>query len=318
MTTRLTADLDPLAGAPGRYLRDMSSDSSHDASSSASDAPIRALDVPVRPAATVMLIRDGDDGIEVFMLRRTLSAAFAGGQFVFPGGKVDGADHADDLEAICDGLDDEAASARLGLERGGLAWLVAAIRESFEEAGVLLARRAHESDMIRFDDDIVDAMQEARGAIHRGERTLAEVCTEHNLRLVTDAISFVSHWITPVGEGRRFDTRFLLARAPAAQHPLHDGGETIESLWVRPSDALTRWKAGELQMFPPTALNLEWLTAFSTADEALAAGEAMGVPQSITPRVRTDDSGNVLGIAMPGDADYDTVPLPEFLFVRFR
>ncbi|MGB0147408.1 MAG: NUDIX hydrolase, partial [Ilumatobacteraceae bacterium] len=151
-----------------------------------------AADIPVRPAATVMLVRDGDEGPEVFMLRRTLSAAFAGGQYVFPGGKVDGTDHADELEAICDGLDDAEASARLGVESGGLAWLVAAIRESFEEAGVLLARRADETEMIRFEGDIVAPMSESRDAIYNGRESLSELCARHDLRLVTDAIGFVS------------------------------------------------------------------------------------------------------------------------------
>jgi 8-oxo-dGTP pyrophosphatase MutT (NUDIX family) len=100
----------------------------------------RSIDVPVRPAATVMLLRDGRAGLEVFMLQRTHSAAFARSQYVFPGGRVDDADHGVEFEPVCDGLDDGAASRRLGVERGGLAWYVAAIRECFEEAGVLLAR----------------------------------------------------------------------------------------------------------------------------------------------------------------------------------
>ena len=103
---------------------------------------VPAASIPVRPAATVMLLRDRPDGLEVFMLQRTLSAAFARGQYVFPGGKVDDADHGEAFEPICDGLDDATASARMGMDHGGLAWLVAAIRECFEEAGVLLARRA--------------------------------------------------------------------------------------------------------------------------------------------------------------------------------
>ncbi len=108
--------------------------------------------VPLSPAATVMLVRDGADGLEVFMLRRALGASFAGGVYVFPGGRVDAADHAAELEAICDDLDDRQASARLGLDRGGLAYWVAAIRECFEEAGVLLARPVDGDDAIRFDD----------------------------------------------------------------------------------------------------------------------------------------------------------------------
>ncbi|MEC7434435.1 MAG: hypothetical protein VX582_02295, partial [Actinomycetota bacterium] len=165
---------------------------------------------------------------------------------------------------------------------------------------------------------IVAPMSESREAIYNGTESLSELCTRHDLRLVTDAIGFVSHWITPLGEARRFDTRFLLARAPEVQEPLHDGGETIDSLWVRPQDALQRWKAGELQMFPPTVANLEWLSNFSTADEALAGGEAMGLPETILPRMKTDSEGNVVGIAVPGDADYASVPPPEFVFARFR
>jgi hypothetical protein len=89
-------------------------------------------------------------------------------------------------------------------------------------------------------------------------------------------------------------------------------------LWVRPQDALKRWEVGELQMFPPTVANLEWLSEFDSADAALAGGEAMGLPQTILPRMKTDADGNVVGIAVPGDPDYDSVPLPEFVFAKFR
>jgi 8-oxo-dGTP pyrophosphatase MutT (NUDIX family) len=112
-----------------------------------------------------MLVRDGDDGAEVFMLRRTLDAAFAGGMYVFPGGRVDDADHAEDLEPICDGLDDERASAVLGLRHGGLAYWVAAVRECFEEAGVLLARPVDRREPVRFDEPAVAERFEA--ARHR-------------------------------------------------------------------------------------------------------------------------------------------------------
>ncbi len=122
-----------------------------------------------------MLLRDGPEGVEVFMLRRTLSASFAGGQYVFPGGKVDGEDHSAQFEPVCDGLDDAAASQRLGLEHGGLAWLVAAVRECFEEAGVLLARRSDAGDAIRFGVDLDPReMAEARERVHSGELSLVE------------------------------------------------------------------------------------------------------------------------------------------------
>jgi 8-oxo-dGTP pyrophosphatase MutT (NUDIX family) len=264
--------------------------------------------VPIRPAATVMLVRDAIDGLEVFMLRRTLAAAFASGMYVFPGGRVDDADHAEELEPICDGLDDDVASARLGIDRGGLAYWVAAIRECFEEAGVLLARPVDHPEAVRFDDPAVAARFEvAREAVHAGDQALAHLCETEGLLLVTDAIHYVSHWITPVGEARRFDTRFFVARAPQAQEPLHDDTETIESLWVRPGDALDRFRAGDLAMIPPTIANLEFLLPFERADDALAAAAALPRPPAILPKLRLGEDGRFGGISVPGDADYDAL-----------
>lgn len=261
-----------------------------------------------------MLVRDGDDGLEVFMLQRTLSAAFARGQYVFPGGKVDDADHGEAFEPICDGLDDATASARMGLPSGGLAWLVAAIRECFEEAGVLLARRTGSADVVGFDDSIVaDRFNAARHAIHDGERSLAELCSTEDLQLLTDRIHLVDHWVTPVGERRRFDTRFFVAAAPESQEPLHDDKETIASLWVRPADAIDMWRGGELQMFPPTVASLEFLLPHADVASATAAAAGVGVPPTVTPRIVLDDDGRVVGIRRNGEPGYDDTPVPEYV-----
>lgn len=274
--------------------------------------PVPAASIPVRPAATVMLVRDGASGLEVFMLQRTLSAAFARGQYVFPGGKVDDADHGEAFEPICDGLDDDAASARMGLATGGLAWLVAAVRECFEEAGVLLARRRDEDHVIRFTDPaLADRFNVARHAIHDGRRTLVDLCAAEDLLLLTDRIHLVDHWVTPLGERRRFDTRFFVAAAPAEQVPLHDDKETIASLWVRPVDALAMWRAGELQMFPPTVASLELLEPHADVAAALAEAAAIGVPPVVTPRIVLDAAGRITGIRRPGDPHYDATPEPE-------
>jgi 8-oxo-dGTP pyrophosphatase MutT (NUDIX family) len=272
--------------------------------------PLDADAVPLSPAATVMLVRDGADGLEVFMLRRALGASFAGG-YVFPGGRVDVADHAAELEAICDDLDDRQASAQLGLDRGGLAYWVAAIRECFEEAGVLLARPVDSDDAIRFDDPSTEQrFDDARRAVHSGDRSLVDLCAGEGLRLLTGLVEYVSHWITPIGEPKRFDTRFFLALAPAAQVPLHDDSETIASLWVTPRDALARGAAGELHLFPPTIRNLEFLDQHASAVSALAAGAAIESPPAIMPRLRYDDDGRFLGIVLPDDADYASIPVP--------
>lgn len=266
-----------------------------------------------------MLLRDAAAGMEVFMLQRTLSAAFARGQYVFPGGKVDDADHGESFEPICDGLDDATASERLGLGAGGLAWLVATIRECFEEAGVLLARRTGSDDVIAFDDpEVAATFSRARHQIHDGERSLAELCATEDLQLLTDRIHLVDHWVTPVGERRRFDTRFFVAAAPAAQQPLHDDKETIASRWVRPADALELWRGGELQMFPPTVASLRFLIPHETVASAVAAASAVGVPPVVLPRIVVDAEGRVTGVIRNGEPGYDATPIPEFVIASPR
>jgi 8-oxo-dGTP pyrophosphatase MutT (NUDIX family) len=263
--------------------------------------------VPARDAATVMLLRDGAEGLEVFMLRRNLQSDFVGGAYVFPGGGVDDHDRHADLDAVCEGRTDAEACRRLGVEAGGLAFWVAAIRECFEEAGVLLARPAGhpDVDVIRFDDPQVAARFDAhRHAVDRGERRLVDICVEEGLQLVVDRLHEVSHWITPVGAPRRYDTWFFVAPAPAHQVPLQDDREVIATLWVRPRDALTRHRAGELEMIFPTLRNLEWLSQFSTTDEALAAAAALTDIPTILPRIVPDGAEGVR-LALPGDDDYD-------------
>ena len=262
--------------------------------------------VPVRPAATVMLIRDHPlNGLEVFMLQRTMSAVFAKGMYVFPGGRVDAADDTSELQSVCDDLSDAEASAILGVPSGGLAFWIAAIRECFEEAGVLLARPEGGSHPIRFDDEAsAERFAHARHHVHDASLSLVELCRREQLRLITNSMYYVSHWITPVGEPRRFDTRFFLAPMPEGQEPLHDDRETINSLWVTPEDALERSTRGELVMLPPTTRNLEFLAAHDTTAGALDAARSIGVPQTILPQLRVDAEGKVIGVAMPGDADY--------------
>jgi 8-oxo-dGTP pyrophosphatase MutT (NUDIX family) len=254
--------------------------------------------VPVSPAATVMLVRDAAEppGVEVFMLRRTANAAFGGGMYVFPGGRVDGVDYADEIAPYCRGLDDADASAQLGIEAGGLAYWVAAIRECFEEAGVLVATRRDGAPLELNNDD--------RHAVHDGELSLADLCRRDDLVLDLSDTHYVAHWITPLGQPRRFDTRFFVCEAPEGQEPLHDDKETVDSLWVRPAEALRMEGEGELMMMPPTIANLHFLAPHATADDALAAGAAVGEPTCVLPKVRFDRGGRIVGLAMPGDPDY--------------
>jgi 8-oxo-dGTP pyrophosphatase MutT (NUDIX family) len=261
---------------------------------------------PLRDAATVMLLRDGPDGLEVFMLQRTLNAAFVGGFYVFPGGVVDDADRHADVGAVCEGRTDAEASDVLGIDRGGLAFWVAAIRECFEEAGVLLARTPDHA-FVSFDDaGVADRFRVHRAAIDDRSLRIVDLCVSEGLHLDLGEIAYVSHWITPLAEPRRFDTRFFVAHAPAQQTPLHDDRETIASLWVRPADALERQRRGELQLIIPTIKNLEFLLPHATAADALQAAQLAGRPEVIFPKIVR--KGDLMSVLLPGDPGYDDAP----------
>jgi 8-oxo-dGTP pyrophosphatase MutT (NUDIX family) len=268
----------------------------------------------VRDAATVVLVRDaaGADGIEVFMLRRNLRSDFVGGAWVFPGGAVDDHDRHGDLDAVCRGRDDADASRQLGIDRGGLAFWVAAIRESFEEAGILLARTA-EGRMVDFTDPAVDDRFRAhRRAVDRGDRRLLDVCRDEGLQLAVDALVYFAHWITPEGPVRRYDTRFFIAAPPGGQVPLHDDREVVAHCWIRPADALARHRAGHFDLITPTLRTLMTLERFASADDALDAAVAVeraarreGRPGAATvlPKIVEHEAGH--RILLPGDPGYD-------------
>ena len=257
-----------------------------------------------------MLVRDreSDGALEVFMMRRTLQAVFAGGMYVFPGGRLDEVDAGAEMEAICDGLSDAEASALLQIDAGGLAYWVAAIRECFEEAGVLLARSAETGEYVRFDgSDDAARFTADRERVHDGSLGMIELCAREGLRLATDRMFYTAHWITPAGEARRFDTRFFVARAPQAQEPLHDDGETIASAWLTPAEALAGERSGEYVMLPPTIESLRFLAQSAIADEALVAASRIGVPPMILPKLRGNPADGNLDVVMPDDPEYDSL-----------
>jgi len=245
--------------------------------------------VPV-PAATVMLVRDaaGSDGIEVFLMQRSRSGVF-GGLHVFPGGKVDAADGSFHWATAPDGPDDAHSSGTLGIERGGLAYWIACIRECFEEAGVLLARRADGEFLELRESDRRTRFEQWRDRLNAGESgALREMCQAEDLRLATDRLAYAAHWITPVDQPRRFDTRFFVAQAPDHQEALHDGRETVASHWIRPEDALVAFERGDLKLISPTFKNLQALCGHGSSESVLNSVRAIDpatIP-TILPRVR--------------------------------
>jgi glyoxylase-like metal-dependent hydrolase (beta-lactamase superfamily II)/8-oxo-dGTP pyrophosphatase MutT (NUDIX family) len=206
--------------------------------------------VPTRPAATVLLLRDTHQGPEVLMTRRSPTASFAPGAYVFPGGGIDALDA--DSHAI--------ASRRPTQDDLRLTQAIAAIRESFEELGVLLARHA--------DGRHADATDIA--ALDR-HAPFAAQCKARGLTLAADQVFVLAHWITDRDLPRRFDVPFLVARMPANQSPVADEAEQFEPVWVRPGEALARHKAGQFFMIFPTIRTLERLEKFASVDAVLAA-----------------------------------------------
>ena len=232
-------------------------------------------DKPVpRPAATLLLLRDGSLGPEAFLLQRTHDAAFLGGAHVFPGGALDKADRDTRVLRRVAGLSDAEASVRLGLDAGGLAFWVAAIRECFEEAGILLAE---DEDGRPVDAVRAAALAPYRGLLHAGKLAFHEFLEKERLLLRGGELAYFGHWVTAPGRARRFDTRFFLAHAPEAQAGAHDGIELVASAWLRPLDAIEREARGEIQLVFATKNTLADLVRFARAKDAVAHARDMEV-----------------------------------------
>jgi 8-oxo-dGTP pyrophosphatase MutT (NUDIX family) len=232
--------------------------------------------VPVRPAATVMLVRDAvPAGVEVLMLRRHVDSVFAAGAWVFPGGRVD-PDDALLAPHLGPFPTDAAASTVLGIPSGGLAFWVASLRECFEEAGILLALDRRTGRRLDMSDDLVAArLARHRRELLAGERSLADILTALDVVLDVGSVHPVSHWITPPGPPRRFDTRFFVAPAPPGQDGSHDTNETVDSVWTRPAAVLERYAAGAATLVFPTIKQLQALARYPSAGDVLAAARSV-------------------------------------------
>ena len=225
-----------------------------------------------------MMVRDGSTGVEVAMLRRSLTASFVGGAYVFPGGAVDPHDASNDMAQHCRGGDDASLSRLLRIPAGGLAFWVAAVRESFEEAGLLVAN-GDEGQLVDLSQpEVAQRFVAHRADVHSGRRLFADVLREEQLHLPLDRIFSWSHWVTPIGSPRRFDTRFFLCAAPPGQEPLHDERETIASLWLTAADALQRFHDGAINLITPTIKSLEAIGRFPTVASLIDAAAPRAVP----------------------------------------
>jgi len=235
------------------------------------------------PAATVLLLRDGPSGLEVFMVVRHGAIAFAGGALVFPGGRVDAEDH------------DLAVPPATALH-------VAAIRETFEECGVLLARPSGAATLV--DADRALAIEAKwRAPLCAGEADFTSMLAAEKLTLAADLLVPYAHWITPRHQSKRFDTHFFMAAAPADQLAAHDGSESVDSVWITPTAALAGKETGQFKLIFPTFLNLRKLSRFPTAQAALIATRQAKVVTVMPELVRQNANGS-RHMRLPIEADY--------------
>ncbi|MEE4359975.1 MAG: NUDIX domain-containing protein [Pseudomonadales bacterium] len=243
---------------------------------------VPAAEAQMRQAATIVLLRDSRQGPEVFMMERASRLDF-GGLHVFPGGKVDPHDAVGEMARHCPGLSDAEASARLGLAEGGLAYWVAAIRECFEEAGLLLAYGPDGAFVRARNARWAEGLRQLRQAVNEGSRTFLDVCQRFDMTLAVERVHAFSHWITPEGPPRRYDTRFFVAEAPADQDGLHDDRELIDSRWIRPAEALAARERGEIQLIYPTHATLAALVDLPSAAAVIDLVASGAHRERVTP-----------------------------------
>ena len=225
----------------------------------------------IHQAATMLLVRDNQGQIEVYMTKRPATMRFLPGHYVYPGGQMDAADQDPRFAARC------VPVAQVRNPEGlPLAYWVTALRETFEEAGLLLARNAAGEwvDETRFARE--------REALLAGEMSFYEIVEQNDLQLAADALRYFGHRLTPRKVSKkRFDTRYFLTVLPSGVEPSPHQGEVEFAEWVQPKQVLTEWEAGRVQMVPPTVHSLQVLAGFASAEEAWQSVEGVGKPTAM-------------------------------------
>lgn len=246
---------------------------------------------PTRPASTVVLMRDGEDGLEVLLMRRNRNAGFVPGAYVFPGGRVDASDGEPDALERLDGLTPEAAAERLdlvGSDPPAIAYYLAALREAFEETGILVARGPAGGPLAcAAADPSVDRLRED---VMEDRIRFADALARLDCRVDGSSVEYLAHWITPVAEPRRYDTRFFAARVEPGSAPIIDPREMTDGVWLAPDAALRRYREGSLPMVFPTIKTLEGLARHPDVDTALARIRAAPV-RTILPSLVITPTG---------------------------
>jgi len=262
--------------------------------------------VTPKNAATVILLRESKSGgFEVFLLKRHEKSSFMGGNFVYPGGRVDREDGSLEICSFCKGVSPEEAHQILGgtiPPDESLAHWVAGIRELFEEAGVLLAYDQNGLPFHLKSPGERERFLNYRELIQKNRMTICQLAQEEKFLFALDRLHYYAHWITPEARSERFDTRFFLAVHPKGQEASYDQKETSAGVWIIPRKALEENLQGEVMLSPPTLKTLEDLSRFETIDEVFYFSKKKDIPR-ILPFL-TKVSGETL-ILFPWDPEYE-------------
>ena len=247
------------------------------------------MGVVPRDAATVILLRriPGENirGFEVLMALRNSKSKFVPSSYVFPGGRVDEQDCREDVESVCSGLDSKGALTILDNSshpRSALGAWVAAIRETFEEVGILFAYHGNKTLLSFAHDGSAERFSSHRIMLHRNEFTFAEMLQREHLTLAADRLHYFSHWITPELSPIRYDTRFFVAEVPDGQKAVHDGEEVTRHVWITPEKALESYWKKQFNMVVPTILTLESLAGFETVADVIESTHNKAIQRVMT------------------------------------
>ncbi len=259
-----------------------------------------------KKAATVILLKDKEpSGFEVFLLQRHEKSSFMGGNFVYPGGRVDQQDSSLEILSCSKGMTSEEAQRILGgifSPEESLAYWITAIRELFEEAGILLAYDPKGNLLGLTNRDEQEMFSSYRDLLQKAEIGICEVAKKENLSFALDQLRYYAHWITPEARSERFDTYFFLARYPSGQEATHDQKETTAGVWIAPSKALDDNVRGGAILSPPTLKTLEDLSRFKTIDEIFTSSKNAEI-KTILPVLMKISSGPM--ILFPWDPEYE-------------
>ena len=250
-----------------------------------------------------MIVRDSDIGVQVFMMKRSLRSSF-GGIWVFPGGILEDQDQDIAKKNYCNGIDEKKAKAILNYDQESLTYWIASLRETFEETGALIANRENNSFFTPTEDEAIN-LERLRSDLNNGKISFISILKQLKLKIALERLIYISHWITPDVETKRYTTRFFLTSLNEEVTMTHDDLEGTDSKWIGINEALEAHKAGRISLIMPTIKNLESISSYKNTQEMISAKNAIKAEDipAIEPKF-FKENGQWKGL-LPGEYGYE-------------